>query len=290
MATQNVCSHNKYGFCKHRDMCRNLHVKEICENSSCEISMCMLRHPKMCKYYRNFGRCKFDPCAFKHIDNKNTIENLMKENENILSKIDSIDLALSALCEKEREIQINLDKVEKFEEKVNSFEEVLESKENLIEELTKRVDAMETKLIEKIDIIDNLLDIMRKYENFSENSKILERKVYILEKREEGIFCCKFCEKEFSEYRKFQIHEIHTHTFKCEVCEHEAENKEMLDIHLSTCELYECNTCKYSHKRLSEMKRHCTTEHKERTLISHLKMDRETFLEVTCKGYWSDNI
>ena len=52
---------------------------------------------------------------------------------------------------------------------------------------------METKLIEKIDIIDNLLDIMRKYENFSENSKILERKVYILEKGEEGIFCCKFC-------------------------------------------------------------------------------------------------
>ena len=43
----------------------------------------------------------------------------MKENENILSKIDSIDLALSALCDKEREIQINLDKLEIIEEKVN---------------------------------------------------------------------------------------------------------------------------------------------------------------------------
>ena len=118
----------------------------------------------------------------------------------------------------------------------------MKTKENLIEELTKRVNAMETNLTEKNDTIDNLLEIMKKYETLSENSKIIERKVYVLEKREEGLFCCKFCENEFSEYRKFQIHEIHAHTFKCEVCEYKPENKEMLDIHLYTCGLFECNT------------------------------------------------
>ena len=181
-------------------------------------------------------------------------------------------------------------KIAYLEEKIRSFDEVLKSKDAFIEELTKRVDDMETNIIDKTDKTDDLFEKVNKLENLNENIKVLERKVYVLVKREEGIFCCKFCEEEFKNYRKSVIHEIHSHTFKCEICEFKAENKEMFDIHLSTCELYECSTCQYSHKRLSEIKRHCASEHKEKTGINHLKMDRENFVEVTCKGYWSDKV
>ena len=67
MATEHVCRFNKFGYCRYRDTCRNLHVNETCENTSCDISRCNQRHPRECRYYREFSRCKFDPCKFKHI-------------------------------------------------------------------------------------------------------------------------------------------------------------------------------------------------------------------------------
>ena len=96
MVTQNVCPHNKFGYCKYQETCKILHVNDVCENSSCDISTCMSRHPKTCKYYRDFGRCKFN-C--KHIEN--TVESLKKKNEEMLSKISNIDKALTLLEEKE---------------------------------------------------------------------------------------------------------------------------------------------------------------------------------------------
>ena len=32
MATQTVCSFYRFGYCKHKELCRKRHVKEICEN------------------------------------------------------------------------------------------------------------------------------------------------------------------------------------------------------------------------------------------------------------------
>ena len=69
MAAQISCRFNKFGYCKHRDYCRKLHVNELCDESACDISNCRLRHPYTCKFYKEYGRCKFDPCAYKHIDN-----------------------------------------------------------------------------------------------------------------------------------------------------------------------------------------------------------------------------
>ena len=58
MATQNVCSFNKFGYCKFRNNCRKMHVNENCENESCEITTWKLRHPKPCRYFRDLRRCK----------------------------------------------------------------------------------------------------------------------------------------------------------------------------------------------------------------------------------------
>ena len=79
MATQNVCYHNKFGYCKYQDTCRNPHVKDLCENSQCDISNCSKRHPRMCKFYKEFGKCKFsDYCFFKHVRNDSENEITMK--------------------------------------------------------------------------------------------------------------------------------------------------------------------------------------------------------------------
>ena len=55
----NVCQHHKYGFCKFLDKCKYKHVKENCNDKSCEINDCVKRHPMLCRYFKEFARCKF---------------------------------------------------------------------------------------------------------------------------------------------------------------------------------------------------------------------------------------
>ena len=45
MTAQNVCKWNKFGYCKHKECCRNKHIKELCEYGACDIVNCIFRHP-----------------------------------------------------------------------------------------------------------------------------------------------------------------------------------------------------------------------------------------------------
>ena len=68
MSTENLCLHNKFGFCKHGNYCWKRHVEEKCENLECEGSHCERRHPQECIYFKNYKRCKFDEyCAYSHV-------------------------------------------------------------------------------------------------------------------------------------------------------------------------------------------------------------------------------
>ena len=58
MAQQNVCRFYKFGFCKYKDNCRNMHIHDKCDNRSCEMKNCSLRHPRKCSFYRDYKRCK----------------------------------------------------------------------------------------------------------------------------------------------------------------------------------------------------------------------------------------
>ena len=80
MATQNICFFNKYCFCKYLERCRKYHESKSCEKSSCEIRVCEFRHPKACKFFRDFGFCKFGEwCKFSH-----------KIDRNIINKTDDV--------------------------------------------------------------------------------------------------------------------------------------------------------------------------------------------------------
>ena len=60
---------------------------EICTNMQCSMVTCMYRHPRVCRYFTNFGRCKFeDSCAYLHKRNDNLYE-FGKEQEKELEKL-----------------------------------------------------------------------------------------------------------------------------------------------------------------------------------------------------------
>jgi hypothetical protein len=168
MATPNVCLYNKFGYCKHKEACRKRHENKLCDNSSCDFSTCMFRHPKTCKWYHKYGRCKFDPCAFKHIEMHN-LDDLYQENKDIKLKLSEIEKSLKILEEREIETE-NLMKIKQIEEKVETF--VCES--NL--EHRKKIDALEKLLKAKDDKFKRLeLEIERKFETFESNLKTLRK-------------------------------------------------------------------------------------------------------------------
>ena len=62
------------------ETCRKYHESKKCENSVCEIKDCPLRHPIICKYFKDFGYCKFNEwCKFSH----EVKRDVSKENDNI---------------------------------------------------------------------------------------------------------------------------------------------------------------------------------------------------------------
>ena len=83
MATQsNICFFNKYGFCKYLEKCKRYHENTICEKIKCEKRECPLRHPRVCRFYRDLGFCKFSEwCKFSHNDDKSREE----KNEDVKS-------------------------------------------------------------------------------------------------------------------------------------------------------------------------------------------------------------
>ena len=81
---QEVCLRNKFGYCKHHDLCRYLHVNDLCESTSCDIKNCNKRHPYTCTFYKEHGRCKFnDYCKYKHTNFENKLENENKNKKEI---------------------------------------------------------------------------------------------------------------------------------------------------------------------------------------------------------------
>ena len=70
MAADTICSFRKYGHCRYGETCRYRHVNENCESESCNAAFCEKRHPKECRFWNQFKRCKFGTyCSFKHSDN-----------------------------------------------------------------------------------------------------------------------------------------------------------------------------------------------------------------------------
>ena len=242
MATQNVCKWNKFGYCKHGAMCRKLHVNDICENSSCKIICCLKRHPKHCKFYANYKRCKFDPCAFLHVENMNSFEYLKKENENILLKINDIDNSLKSLDAKELETKNFIEKLLDIEKKVDILTNVrqdIHTKNEIIDNLKQKVNEMEEKMKVKDELIDDLISRIKVVEEKQNSSeKEVEKENLDVEKHSE-------CETSISEIQTndspsdIQDEKV----FECEICTYKTKSENGIKIHKARKHTYTCNCC-----------------------------------------------
>ena len=66
MTQTGVCFRFKFGFCKFKEKCVYRHVTLVCDDHKCDVSQCEKRHPKICKFYRDYKRCKFTiGCMYK---------------------------------------------------------------------------------------------------------------------------------------------------------------------------------------------------------------------------------
>ena len=101
MATdQPFCKFHQFGHCKFGPHCKKFHTKQTCSNLKCNMNSCTLRHPRQCKFYVLFGRCKFnESCSFLH---STAEDNLIKAlQEDILS----LKTEIHSLKEKNHEIE-----------------------------------------------------------------------------------------------------------------------------------------------------------------------------------------
>ena len=127
MVEKNVCSYNKFGYCKFGNKCFRIHENKLCENVGCEVEKCPLRHPRMCRFFLDYNYCKFGTfCRFKH--EANAKGEALKEIEKLKRNLEIIK---QEIVEKENEIEIREDQIKKLEAKNKDLEtenEVLKQK------------------------------------------------------------------------------------------------------------------------------------------------------------------
>jgi hypothetical protein len=86
------CNFNKFGFCKFGKASFRKHEDVKCENGSCEIWECSFQHPRYCRYFQEYRKCKFgDYCRFSHdlLENEND-----KEISEIKAKLEDLKLGI----------------------------------------------------------------------------------------------------------------------------------------------------------------------------------------------------
>ena len=202
MAQQNVCRFYKFGFCKYKDNCRNMHIHEKCDDRSCKIKNCSLRHPRKCSFYRDYKRCKYSEwCQYDHVDNEvDSLTNQFEENKR----------------------------------KITELEKHIQNKEQDIENLVKRIEIIQTEIrVEfktKLDILEkNILDKDKTFEELVKKVKNLEKTI-IVEKPptdKPNVLVCEFCKFEAKSLSGLKVHIKRKHTFhekdtyptKCDLCE-----------------------------------------------------------------------
>ena len=186
MAQENVCSFNKYGFCKFGETCRRRHISEKCYKKSCEVRKCSLRHPRICKFYRDFGYCKFGEwCCFVHkTSNDDKVKELSDKMKTMENKCSDLEKQLAEKDGENKHLGEEIDrKIEAFESKMSTIIQSIKEKDDAIASLEKKLDDLENNLASKV-----------------------------VEKKKKKIFKCTNCNYESSSDQGLKIHIARKHT------------------------------------------------------------------------------
>ena len=131
-----VCSYNKFGFCKHKEKCRRRHFTDECKHlfSCTNIKICFKRHPQSCKNFA-YGQCYHGKdCAYKHVE-----QNENEEQYVIIEKVKQLEKVGHALTRKVLSLQKKMVEV-KENYKINEGVKVLEHPER-VKDNNKKVET-----------------------------------------------------------------------------------------------------------------------------------------------------
>ena len=237
--TQAICFKNKFGYCKYSDNCRYKHVTLVCEDGQCDIQKCEKRHPKICKYFRDFRRCKFTVgCRYKHENQNELFEKLKKKIENL---------------EQNMVENANNTDTNKIEQKFKEMEMKVEKQQKEIEEKSSQIACLELRLDELEKKFAN--EKKAKDKKIKDLEKVLINKTPKLDKEN---FKCEHCDYETSSERGLNIHIKRKHTnldtnnypVDCDFCDFKLNSESEMKFHLknehtSTYSSFKCLDCDF---------------------------------------------
>ena len=255
MASPILCLFNKFGYCKFGETCRKQHINKICDESSCEIYTCKQRHPKNCKYFKKYGRCKFSPCAFKHEVFMNHYERLDKDIKDLNDKIRALEEIIMIKEKTINEITANVFEIERKQSET--------SRGTNMEAFDERVEAFEKKLIEKID---DKLEAFRNtlFENIQESIDVYSKYMHeactsiddMVVELNDDIGNLTIESEDSPLLKTFD----NPFKFKCNICEFTAKSDRGLKTHKSR-KHENCDWCEFICAEESEMKKHKMDKH-----------------------------
>ena len=89
------CKFHQFGHCKFGSTRRKFHTKETCNTFKCIISDCSYRHPRQCKFFVLYGRCKFGTdCSFLHVTTEDEVTKAIKTIQDEVFSLKSEILSL----------------------------------------------------------------------------------------------------------------------------------------------------------------------------------------------------
>ena len=128
---ETICKFNQSGFCKYQNHCRKQHIMDICPTSMCNNMSCLFRHPKVCKFFNNFKRCKFgELCAYLHGPEIQTEDRKISELEENLAQVKA----------EIRKVEATLLQLENIENRMRSVEDSNRRNNERIEEVNQTLD------------------------------------------------------------------------------------------------------------------------------------------------------
>ena len=280
MKQKNVCKFNKYGYCKYGDKCHFRHNNVMCVDKNCEVFDCEKRHPKLCKYFRDFKKCRFTTCAFKH-DNQNDVnEDTVEKVKRLEKRLYEIECASKKNEQKgnEKNVEKKLEvfeknyvgKIETLENQLRKFNKIIDEKDFIISSLEKRFEEIQNKFAKQ----ETEIDTLKAKRITKEESK----------KPEENLQCPD-CDFKSNSKQGLKVHMKRKHTSyteenqpsKCEICDEEfswngkpLSNEEIVKhmiSHSYKCSSklkYKCDECEFWGPTTLTMEVHVKKKHSEK--------------------------
>ena len=207
--------------------------------------------------------CKFDHCAFLHVDSDDDYENMKIKTDNLEKKLSAMDDKLK-----------NTMKTKTRDDDMSTIEKQINEKDMQIENLQKKLDILEIKINE---LSENKIEKKKvksmncSYCDFVTNSqqglRIHISKMHTSVEKD-NLNTCEFCEKKFENENDLKYH-LKEHSYKrenyrCTECDFVGRQPITMEIHLGKyhSDKFECGLCDSETKDFETLQTHKNLSHK----------------------------